>query len=101
MTIIIYGTFSDRLFYIDKLNKMGAKIIMCDPHRAVVLGPAKLHGATVESPDIRAGIALVTAALLAEGQSRIDNIYQVDRGYEAIDDRLRQLGARIERVKES
>lgn len=101
LSLIHETIYEGRLFYIDKLNKMGARIIMCDPHRAVVLGPAKLYGATVESPDIRAGIALVIAALLAEGTSRIENIYQVDRGYEAIDDRLRQLGAKIERMKES
>ncbi|MBU0707390.1 UDP-N-acetylglucosamine 1-carboxyvinyltransferase [Patescibacteria group bacterium] len=96
---LIHETIYDgRLFYIDKLNKMGAKIIMCDPHRAVVLGPTKLFGKKLESPDIRAGIALVISALIAEGESEIENIYQIDRGYEQIDQRLQALGADIKRV---
>jgi UDP-N-acetylglucosamine 1-carboxyvinyltransferase len=78
---------------------MGARIILCDPHRAVVTGPAKLYGARMESPDIRAGMALLMASLCAEGTSRIGNVGQIDRGYERIDERLRALGARIERVE--
>ncbi len=98
MSLIHETVYEARLFYIDKLNKMGANIIMCDPHRVVVQGPTQLKGGKLESPDIRAGIALVIAALIAEGKSIIENIYQVDRGYEAIDKRLQALGAKIERV---
>jgi UDP-N-acetylglucosamine 1-carboxyvinyltransferase len=77
---------------------MGAQIVLCDPHRAVVIGPSKLYGSRMTSPDIRAGMALVIAALAAEGKSVIQNIVQIDRGYENIDERLRTLGAKIERV---
>jgi UDP-N-acetylglucosamine 1-carboxyvinyltransferase len=77
---------------------MGAHIVLCDPHRAVVVGPASLRGGTVESPDIRAGMALLLAALCAEGTSRIQNVGQIERGYEKIDERLRALGASIERM---
>jgi UDP-N-acetylglucosamine 1-carboxyvinyltransferase len=73
-------------------------VIVCDPHRAVVSGPSRLHGERMESPDIRAGMAILIAALCAEGSSEIGNISQIDRGYERIDERLRVLGARIERV---
>ncbi len=98
-TVLVHETiFEGRLYFTDKLNKMGAEIILCDPHRAIVQGPTALRGTTLESPDIRAGLALVVAALAAEGTSRIDNIYQIDRGYEAIEERLRALGARITRV---
>lgn len=90
--------YEGRLFYTDSLNKMGANIIMCDPHRIVVQGPTKLYGAKLESPDIRAGIALVIAALVASGKSEIDNIYQIDRGYEKIEERLKALGANIRRI---
>ncbi|HLL86271.1 MAG TPA: UDP-N-acetylglucosamine 1-carboxyvinyltransferase, partial [Thermoleophilaceae bacterium] len=83
---------------VDKLINMGARVLLCDPHRAVVSGPRRLHGARMESPDIRAGMALLIAALCADGESEIGNIRQIDRGYERIDDRLRDLGARIERV---
>ncbi|MDD5342127.1 MAG: UDP-N-acetylglucosamine 1-carboxyvinyltransferase [Patescibacteria group bacterium] len=100
LSLIHETIYEGRLFYIDKLNKMGAKIIMCDPHRVVVLGPTKLVGGKFESPDIRAGIALVIAALISSGKSEIDNIYQIDRGYEAIDERLRSLGAKITRLKQ-
>ncbi|MEX0673364.1 MAG: UDP-N-acetylglucosamine 1-carboxyvinyltransferase, partial [Gaiellaceae bacterium] len=86
------------LFFVDKLVNMGARIILCDPHRVVVTGPAQLYGERMESPDIRAGMALVIAALCAEGRSTIANIQQIDRGYERIDERLRMLGAQIERV---
>jgi UDP-N-acetylglucosamine 1-carboxyvinyltransferase len=76
---------------------MGARIVLCDPHRAVVVGPSRLHATAVESPDIRAGMALLIAALGAEGESHIYNIGQIERGYEKIDQRLRALGASIER----
>jgi len=90
--------YEGRLFFVDRLIAMGARIILCDPHRAVVLGPATLHGEELQSPDIRAGVALLGAALCANGRSVIGNITQIDRGYERIDDKLRALGARIERV---
>ncbi len=90
--------FENRLIFTDKLILMGADIVMCDPHRAIVTGPRRLRGARVESPDIRAGMAMLLAALCAEGQSEIGNVRQIDRGYERIDERLRELGARIERV---
>ena len=90
--------FENRLIFTDKLILMGADIVMCDPHRAIVTGPRRLRGARVESPDIRAGMAMLLAALCAEGRSEIGNIRQIDRGYERIDERLRELGARIERV---
>jgi UDP-N-acetylglucosamine 1-carboxyvinyltransferase len=90
--------FENRLFFVDKLVSMGARVIVCDPHRAVVSGPSRLHGERMESPDIRAGMAMLIAALCAEGRSEIGNIRQIDRGYERIDERLRALGARIERV---
>ena len=90
--------FENRLFFVDKLVGMGARIIICDPHRVVVSGPAKLYGERLETPDIRAGMAMLIASLCAEGTSTIGNIAQIDRGYERIDERLRALGARIERV---
>ncbi len=99
-TVLIHEKmFESRLFWVDKLISMGARIILCDPHRAVVVGPSQLYGQILSSPDIRAGMALVIAALCAEGQSVIHNIQQVERGYEALDERLRQLGADIERVR--
>jgi UDP-N-acetylglucosamine 1-carboxyvinyltransferase len=99
-TILIFEKmFESRLFFVDKLVNMGARIILCDPHRVVVTGPTKLYGERMESPDIRAGMALVIAALCAEGRSTIGNIQQIDRGYERIDERLRMLGAQIERVE--
>jgi UDP-N-acetylglucosamine 1-carboxyvinyltransferase len=98
-TILIFEKmFENRLFFVDKLVAMGARITLCDPHRAIVSGPSRLHGARLESPDIRAGMAMLIAALAAEGTSEIGNITQIDRGYEQIDRRLRDLGARIERV---
>ena len=98
-TIMIFEKmFENRLFFVDKLVAMGARITICDPHRALVSGPSRLHGERVESPDIRAGMAMLIAALAAEGTSEIGNIRQIDRGYEQIDDRLRSLGAHIERV---
>ena len=90
--------FENRLYFVDKLVTMGARVIVCDPHRAVVSGPSRLHGERLESPDIRAGMAILIAALCADGTSEIGNIRQIDRGYERIDERLRALGARIERV---
>jgi UDP-N-acetylglucosamine 1-carboxyvinyltransferase len=90
--------FENRLIFTDKLVSMGADIVMCDPHRAIVTGPSRLRGITAASPDIRAGMAMLIAALCAEGRSEIANIWQIDRGYERIDERLRDLGARIERV---
>jgi UDP-N-acetylglucosamine 1-carboxyvinyltransferase len=90
--------FENRLFFVDKLVSMGARVLLCDPHRAVVSGPSRLHGERMESPDIRAGMAMLIAALCAEGRSEIGNIRQIDRGYERIDERLRALGARIERA---
>ena len=89
--------FESRLFFVDKLIPMGARIVLCDPHRALVYGPSPLHGDEMESPDIRAGMALLVAALAAEGVSTIRNIRQIDRGYECIEEKLRPLGARIER----
>ena len=90
--------FESRLFFVDKLVAMGARIILCDPHRAVITGPAKLYGERLTSPDIRAGMAMLIAALCAEGTSRIGNVGEIDRGYERIDERLRALGAHIERI---
>jgi len=89
--------FENRLIFTDKLVLMGADITLCDPHRAIVSGPSKLRGERVDSPDIRAGMAMLIAALCAEGRSEIGNINQIDRGYERIDERLRALGAQIER----
>jgi len=96
--LIFEKMFENRLFFVDKLVAMGARITLCDPHRAIVSGPSRLHGERVESPDIRAGMAMLIAALAADGTSEIGNIRQIDRGYEQIDDRLRGLGAQIERV---
>src|SRR3954452_14404076 len=90
--------FENRLFFTDKLVSMGARIILCDPHRAVVTGPAQLVGQRMEIPDIRAGMSMLLAALAAEGQSTIGAAHQIDKGYERIDERLRALGASIERV---
>jgi UDP-N-acetylglucosamine 1-carboxyvinyltransferase len=90
--------FESRLFFCDKLQSMGANILIADVHRAVIAGPRRLRGARVESPDIRAGMAVLLAALCAEGRTEIGNIRQIDRGYERIDERLRELGGRIERV---
>jgi UDP-N-acetylglucosamine 1-carboxyvinyltransferase len=99
-TVLIFEKmFESRLFFVDKLVSMGARIILCDPHRAVVTGPARLYGQQMSSPDIRAGMAMLLAALCAEGTSTIGNIGEIDRGYERIDERLRSLGARIERVE--
>jgi len=96
--LIFEKMFENRMFFVDKLVAMGARITLCDPHRAIVSGPSRLHGERLSSPDIRAGMAMLIAALAAEGTSEINNIREIDRGYERIDDRLRDLGARIERV---
>ena len=99
-TVLIFEKmFENRLFFVDKLVSMGARIILCDPHRAVVTGPARLYGQRMASPDIRAGMAMLIASLCAEGTSTIGNIGEIDRGYERIDERLRSLGAQIERVE--
>ncbi len=99
--IIHEKMFENRLFFTDKLSLMGAAITICDPHRALVVGPRRLRGERVESPDIRAGMAMLIAALCAEGRTEIGNVRQIDRGYERIDERLRDLGARIERVADA
>jgi UDP-N-acetylglucosamine 1-carboxyvinyltransferase len=92
--------FEGRMYFTDKLKSMGAQIILCDPHRCIVNGPTQLYGEKVESPDIRAGMALLLAALAAEGQTTIRNAGQIDRGYERVDEKLRLLGAKIERATE-
>jgi UDP-N-acetylglucosamine 1-carboxyvinyltransferase len=98
-TVLIHEKmFDSRLYFVDRLIAMGARIILCDPHRAVVVGPSSLHGETLHSPDIRAGMALLIASLCASGESVIQNINQIDRGYERIETKLQALGARIERV---
>jgi UDP-N-acetylglucosamine 1-carboxyvinyltransferase len=100
-TVLIWEKmFESRLFFVDRLIGMGAKIVLCDPCRAVVVGPTKLHGAPLFSPDIRAGMAMLIAALCAQGVSQISNIDQIDRGYERIEKKLQALGAHIERVEE-
>jgi UDP-N-acetylglucosamine 1-carboxyvinyltransferase len=92
--------FESRMFFVDKLIGMGARIVLCDPHRALVAGPSPLRGSTLDSPDIRAGMAMLLAALCATGTSTINNVGQIERGYERIDERLRALGARITRVED-
>lgn len=99
-TVLVHEKmFESRMFFVDKLIGMGARIVLCDPHRAVVSGPARLRGSELVSPDVRAGMAMVIAALCAEGRSVIKNVYQIERGYERISERLQALGARIERVE--
>ena len=98
MTLVHDWMYESRMFFIDRLKDMGAQIVLADPHRCVISGPSRLRGREFVSPDIRAGIALVMAALLAEGSSEIDRIELIDRGYERIDERLRRLGANIVRV---
>jgi len=98
-TVLVHEKmFESRMYFTDKLVGMGARIILCDPHRAVVVGPSTLHGTSLESPDIRAGMAMLIAALGARGTSRIERVTQIERGYERIDERLKTLGARIERL---
>ena len=97
-TVLVHEKmYESRLYFVDRLIGMGAQIIVCDPHRAVVVGPSRLQGQRLSSPDIRAGMALVIAALCAEGRSVIGNVGQIDRGYERLDEKLRALGAHIER----
>ncbi len=99
-TVLVHEKmFESRMFFVDKLISMGGRIVLCDPHRAVVVGPARLRGERLQSPDIRAGMALLIAALAAEGESEIHNIEQIERGYERVDERLRALGASIERME--
>ena len=98
-TSMIHETIYDRrLIWTDMLSQMGANITMCDPHRVVVQGPTKLYGKHLISPDLRAGIALVIAGLIADGVTEIDNIYQIDRGYEQLEARLQKIGANIKRI---
>ena len=92
--------FEGRMYFTDKLKGMGAQIILCDPHRCIVNGPTRLYGEKLESPDIRAGMAMLLAALAADGESTIRNVGQIDRGYERVDEKLRSLGAKIERITE-
>jgi UDP-N-acetylglucosamine 1-carboxyvinyltransferase len=100
-TVMIFEKmFESRLFFTDKLIAMGARIILCDPHRAIIVGGNRLQGAEISSPDIRAGMALLLAALCAKGESTIHNVHQIDRGYERIDERLNALGARIRRERD-
>jgi UDP-N-acetylglucosamine 1-carboxyvinyltransferase len=97
-TVLIHEKmFENRLFFVDRLISMGAGIVLCDPHRAIVAGPTRLRGETLVSPDIRAGMALLIAALAAGGTSIMQNVNQIDRGYQRIEERLQSLGARIER----
>lgn len=101
-TVLVHEKlFESRMFFVDKLIGMGAKIILCDPHRAVVTGPAKLNGSTLVSPDVRAGMAMVIAAMCAQGRSTIHNVYQIERGYERLTERLTTLGARIQRLPDT
>ena len=98
-TVLIFEKmFESRMFFVDKLINMGACITLCDPHRAVVTGPRILHGDNLVSPDVRAGMAMVIAAMAAHGESRISNVYQIERGYEHLVERLQSIGAHIERV---
>ena len=100
-TVLIHEKmFESRMFWVDKLIGMGAKIVLCDPHRAVVSGPSRLRGDSLTSPDVRAGMAMVIAALCAEGTSAIYNVYQIERGYESICERLQGIGARIRRTED-
>lgn len=99
-TILIHEKmFESRLFFTDRLISMGARIVLCDPHRAVIIGPSPLSGSRISSPDIRAGMAMLIAALCAQGESEIQNVVQIDRGFSRIDERLRSIGAQIERAE--
>jgi UDP-N-acetylglucosamine 1-carboxyvinyltransferase len=101
-TILIWEKmFEGRMYFVDRLIGLGARIVLCDPHRAVVVGPSKLHGGPLYSPDIRAGMALLIAALCAKGRSEISNIEQIDRGYERIEHKLQGLGAHVERINDN
>ena len=100
-TVLIHEKmFESRMFFVDKLISMGAGIILCDPHRAVVTGPRILTGSDLVSPDVRAGMAMVIAAMCGRGKSTIHNVYQIERGYESLSDKLTSLGAHIKRIKE-
>ena len=100
--VLIYEKmYESRMFFVDKLIAMGARIVLCDPHRAVVSGPSRLKGSELVSPDVRAGMAMVIASLCAEGKSTIHNVYQIERGYENLTQRLQKLGAKIKRVPET
>ncbi|RKX82874.1 MAG: UDP-N-acetylglucosamine 1-carboxyvinyltransferase [Spirochaetes bacterium] len=100
--VLIYEKmYESRMFFVDKLIAMGARIVLCDPHRAVVSGPSRLKGSELVSPDVRAGMAMVIASLCAEGRSTIHNVYQIERGYEHLTERLQRLGAKIKRVPET
>jgi UDP-N-acetylglucosamine 1-carboxyvinyltransferase len=100
-TVLIHEKmFDSRLYFVDRLIVMGARIILCDPHRAVVTGPSRLSGSELVSPDVRAGMAMLIAAFCAEGRSTIQNVYQIERGYENLTGRLRSLGARVRKVGE-
>jgi UDP-N-acetylglucosamine 1-carboxyvinyltransferase len=95
-TVLIHEKmFESRMFFVDKLIGMGARIVLCDPHRAVVTGPSRLTGSELHSPDVRAGMAMIIAAMCAQGKSVIRNVYQIERGYENLVERLSSLGARI------
>jgi len=99
-TVLIHEKmYESRMFFVDKLIGMGARIVLCDPHRAVISGPSKLHGSELISPDVRAGMAMLIATMCAEGKSVIRNVYQIERGYEHLPERLASLGAQIERVE--
>jgi UDP-N-acetylglucosamine 1-carboxyvinyltransferase len=101
-TVLVHEKlFESRMFFVDKLIGMGARIILCDPHRALVSGPAKLNGSTLVSPDVRAGMAMVIAAMCAHGTSTIHNVYQIERGYERLTERLTALGAHIKRLPDT
>ena len=100
MVLVHEKMFESRMFFVDKLISMGARIVLCDPHRAIVSGPSALRAAAVESPDIRAGMAMLLAAMCADGTSTINNVGQIERGYERIDERLNALGANIQRVED-
>ncbi len=97
-TLLHDPLYEGRLKYLEELNRMGADIIFCDPHRAIVNGPVQLYGQEIKSPDLRGGAALIIAGLIAQGETVLDNIYQLDRGYEKIEVRLQKLGADIERI---
>ncbi|MFA5047805.1 MAG: UDP-N-acetylglucosamine 1-carboxyvinyltransferase [Patescibacteria group bacterium] len=100
ISLIHEAIYEGRLYYTDKLTQMGAHIIMCDPHRVIVNGPTQLYGRKLESPDLRAGMALVLAGLIAKGQTTIENIYQIERGYENFINRLQKIGAKIQKINE-
>ncbi len=99
MCMVHETIFDGRLFFVDQLSTMGANIVICDPHRVIVIGPAKLFGKKLSSPDLRAGITMLIAGMIAEGKTIIENIYQIDRGYEKIEERLAKIGAKIKRVR--